>query len=767
MKKYFLLSLVFGFFGGMSLAQSVGDTINALHYNIHLEHVNTNDRTISGFTEITFVTKLAGLTQIPLDLEALEVDSVVINDTRYFFSQAEKTMHILFANPLIMFDTILAKIYYHGQPFHEDWGGYHFSGDYTFNLGVGFVSIPHNLGKTWFPCVDDFTDRATYDVYTTLENDLMATGGGILTETIDNGDGTTTWHWQMVHEIPTYLVSVATGDYHAYYDSYPGLADTIPIEVYTRPADSAKVAGTFVNLHSIMHFFESHFGPYPFEKIGYTSTAIGAMEHAGNIALPHFAFTGGTSYEALYTHELSHMWFGDEVTCSTAEDMWLNEGWATFCELYYKESLYSHESFLTAMRTLQKDVLLKAHVIDGGYWALNNIPQDVTYGKTAYDKGGTVVNALRTYLGDSLFFEATTAYLNHFAYQSVSSEQMRDFFTSYTGIDMSGFFDAWVFTPGTPHFSIDSSKITPSGNEYRVDMYLKQKYKGADFLAQEVVVQVGFMNEHFQFLIDTVHFSGRTGHSVKNLGFHPTAVMMDPFETACDATTDNFKVFSVPQEYTFPDTYFKLYLDEGTDSSMLRVTHHWVAPDSLKMLVEGLRLSPYRYWQTEGFLPEGFKARGRFYYSQGGNLDDGLILSSNDSIVLLYRANPSVDWQIVPQEIVGPWMIGYIFVNDLKLGEYTLAVWDKTLVSVPSNQMKHQNEVLVYPNPAHDLVNFVFPVKGNYKIRITDDSGRQLDQFSCNAQQNSWKPLGYYKGVIVASVFDGEKLITTKKILLL
>jgi hypothetical protein len=112
-------------------------------------------------------------------------------------------------------------------------------------------------------------------------------------------------------------------------------------------------------------------------------------------------------------------------------------------------------------------------------------------------------------------------------------------------------------------------------------------------------------------------------------------------------------------------------------------------------------------------------------------------------------------------------MIGYIFVNDLKLGEYTLAVWDKTLVSVPSNQMKHQNEVLVYPNPAHDLVNFVFPVKGNYKIRITDDSGRQLDQFSCNAQQNSWKPLGYYKGVIVASVFDGEKLITTKKILLL
>jgi len=763
MRKYFLLIIVSCLPSGFIAAQSIGDTLNALHYNIHLQNVNTNSKTISGYTEINFVTRIEGLFQVPLNLESLTVDSVIVDGLQHFFNQAEKTMHILFANPLAMNDTITATIYYHGQPFHEDWGGYHFSGDYTFNLGVGFVSIPHNLGKTWFPCVDDFTDRATYDVYTTLENGLMATSGGLLTETIDNGNGTTTWHWQMVHEIPTYLVSVATGDYHPYFSSYPGLEDTIPIEIYTRPADSAKVTGTFVNLDAIMDFFESHFGPYPFEKIGYTSTAIGAMEHAGNIALPHFAFNGGTSYEALYTHELSHMWFGDEVTCASAEDMWLNEGWATFCELYYLEVLYSHENFVQTMRAKHKEMLLKAHIIDGGYWPLNNIPQEVTYGKTAYDKGGTVVNALRAYLGDSLFFESVTAYLNHFAYQSVSSEEMRDFLTSYTGIDLIGFFDAWVFTPGTPHFSIDSSRVTPVGNEFRVDIYPQQKYKGADFLAMDVVVQVGFMDNHFRFQTDTIHFSGVSGHSIKIIDFNPVAIMIDPFETACDATSDNFNVFSSPQEYTFPDTYFKLYLDACTDSSLLRVTHHWAAPDSLKAPIEGLRLSPYRYWQTEGLLSDSFKARGRFYYSRGGYLDDSLILSGNDSIVLLYRANSVEEWHMIPQEVLGTWMIGYIFVNELQLGEYTLAVWDKTIVSTSDHTLNDPN-ILVYPNPSRGVINFEFPHRSDYKVRLTDEAGHELGVFFCSGKHATWKPERDFKGIIITTIFDHEKWISTKKI---
>ncbi len=765
MKRFYLLLVILMVQVSSLFSQSLADTLDVLHYNIHIYNLNMSDHTLAGQTDVTWVNKLGGHHRVPLNLQALEVDSVRIGQDLYFFDQNGKTMHILFTDPLVANDTLTARIYYHGEPFHEDWGGYHFSGDYSFNLGVGFESIPHNLGKTWFPCVDDFTDRATFDVYATLDTGVTATGGGTLVDTVNQGNGTTTWHWQMIHELPTYLVSLATGPYVLYSDSYQGMNENIPIEIFTRPGDTGKVAGSFVNLHAIMDFFEAHFGPYPFEKIGYTSTAIGAMEHAGNISYPHFAINGNTSNESLYTHELSHMWFGNKVTCSTAEDMWLNEGWATFCELYYLEGLYSHTAFLDAMRTMHKDVLLKAHEIDGGYWALNNIPQNVTYGKTAYDKGGTVVNALRAYLGDSLFFESVKAYLNNFAYQSVSSEQMRDFFTSYTGIDMSGFFDAWVFTPGTPHFSIDSSRVTPEGNQFKVDIYLQQKFKGADFLAQDVVVEVGFMDGHFQFQTDTVHFSGAAGHSVKLLDFNPVAVMMDPFETACDATTDSYKIFTEPQEYTYPDSYFKLYLDACTDSSLLRVTHHWAAPDTLKTPVEGLRISNYRYWQTEGLLDNSFQARGRFYFSQGGYLDGDLIQSSADSVVILYRAHSSDEWQMVDQELVGTWMIGYIFVNDLQLGEYTLAVWDKTIVSADAIP-DLEKQIQIYPNPSKGEVTFVFPVRGNYRVVLTNENGFSVGEFEVSGKEARWSPEFPQKGLILVSVFKGKELLETKKVIL-
>ena len=432
----------------------IGDTIHAIHYSINLTEINTTGRTLSAYTEIELTPMVSGLDYIPLELLDLTVDSVFVDGSAKSYGHSGDRLMIYLTNTIGIDDTVLAKVYYHGEPFHEAWGGFHFSNDYAFNLGVGFESIPHNLGKTWFPCIDNFTDRAEYEVIATVETGLTVTAGGVLLDTINNGNNTTTWHWQIPHLIPTYLASVTVGDYVEYKDEYINNEDTIPISIFTKPSSFGNVAGSFVNLHPIMDFFISHFGPYPFEKIGYTGTAIGAMEHVSNIAYPHSAINGNTSSEYLYAHELSHMWFGNKVTCSTAEDMWLNEGWATFCDIYYKEVLYGHEVFISEMRETHKNVLQSGHIIDGGYWAVNNIPQDVTYGNTAYDKGGTVVNTLRNYLGDSVFFDAIKAYLvaDGIAYNSVSSYDMRDFLSDYTGINMTPFFDAWVMSPGTPQF---------------------------------------------------------------------------------------------------------------------------------------------------------------------------------------------------------------------------------------------------------------------------------------------------------------------------
>jgi len=126
------------------------------------------------------------------------------------------------------------------------------------------------------------------------------------------------------------------------------------------------------------------------------------------------------------------------------------------------------------------------------------------------------------------------------------------------------------------------------------------------------------VDENFNLFTDTVHFSGSTGHSVKYVDFEtmpiaPIAAFVDMFDKMNDATTDSYRYFTEPVDFTFPLTYASVFIDELADSSLVRVTHNWVAPDSLKIPVEGLRLSPYRYWKVTGVFPESFQARGKFF----------------------------------------------------------------------------------------------------------------------------------------------------------
>jgi len=768
MKKYFLI-LTGLFFYQVFFAQNndpkIGDTVHAIHYNIHLLEVNTNQQTINAFTELTLTPKIDNLFSVPLELKSLTVDSVIIDGVAYSFNHNNEILRIYLIENFSLGDTLIVKVFYHGQPFHEQWGGFHYSGDYAFNLGVGFESIPHNLGKTWFPCVDDFTDRATYDFYVTVDDGNKAIAGGMLQETIDNGNGTKTWHWKMEHEIPTYLASVAVGNYILYQDEYFGIEDTVPITIYTRPQESSKVEGSFVNLKSVLQWYEERFGPYPFGRVGYTGTAIGAMEHATNIAYRNSYINGNTAQEATLVHELAHMWFGDKVTCSSAEDMWLNEGWATFCEILYLKDIYGYEEYRTLFRHDHQEMLRKAHITDGGYYALNAIPQEITYGKHAYDKGGVVTNALMGYLGDSVFFDAISAYLDHFAFQSVSSEQMRDFLTDYTGIDMSGFFDAWVFTPGSPQFSIDSTKVTEGDASFMVDIFLKQKFKAADFLAEDNVINVTYVDGDFNMITDTVHFSGQTGHSVKYLPFEPKATFLDLYEQLPDATTDNFKFFNQPAEYTFPETYLKINIDQLEDSALIRATHNWVAPDSLKMPIEGLKLSNYRYWKIEGVFPANFHAKGQFIYDRDGYLDGDLIESENDSVVVLYREGSWADWVDISQTRYGTWFYGDIVVDDLQPGEYTLATWDKIFVG--TEDIPQQSYVNIFPNPSRGTLNFEFGERGKYNIALYDTSGRMIDQFSLNGKTKTWKRKKNqdFTDVVFVHVLKGQDLLTVKKII--
>ena len=702
----------------------LSDTVDVLNYELHLTVTNLTQQIIAGQAGIRFTTPLTGLNQLPLELKQLQVDSVKSEDGNHLeFIHSGERLLINLSQPVSSGDTGFVRVYFHGQPFHEAWGGFHFAGSYAFNLGVGFESIPHNLGKTWFPCIDDFVDRAYYEYFIRVENANTAVCGGILQSVSPMADNTSIFHWKSDRTLPTYLASVAVGPYALVRDSVNAQQGTIPITYYVRPSDTIRARGSFVNLPAITNIYEDAFGPYPFQRIGITGTSLGAMEHAENIFYPNSSINGNLSNEWLYAHELSHMWFGNKVTCSSDADMWLNEGWARWCETYYREKLYGTEAALTNMRPLLRDVLQFMHTKEGGYRPLSPMPSEYTYGENVYDKGGVVTHALRGYLGDSLFFGGVKAYLDAFAYSPASSYDLRDILTQYTGIDMTGFFDFHVFGPGFNQFSVDSFNIVQAGSEFDVQVFIKQRLKGTTVFALNCRMELTFMDNNWQMETRRVSFPGPYGSATFRLPFAPTVVMTDLYERAADATTDNYKIIKTTGLYDYPDTFFKLDVTQINDSVFVRATHNWVPPDSLHILQPGLTLSDYRYWTIEGIFPEDFEATGRFFYNKNAYLDNNLLISSADSLVILYRPNAASDWLPVSFSRVGPWQIGTIYVPQLRPGDYTLAVWDE--VYVGSNLLQPEKKTLkVYPNPATDKVIIETGVAVSGIIAVHDTAGK-------------------------------------------
>ena len=353
------------------------DSINVLNYSIHLDITNITNKFISGYTELTIVPKIDNLHNVQLDLLSFFIDSVIINGNKQLLLDYDDTLLTLPLSQVAhLNDTLIVAIYYYGYP-QEDpgtshWGGFKFTTHSAYNLGVGFEAIPHNFGRCWFPCNDNFTDRATYDfrilVQGTQGHVAVCNGTLLSSDTNYVCSGKREFHWAISDEIPTYLASVAVDDYKLVPDTFNGILGRIPIQLWVRQQDSLNAVLSFVNLKSILALFENKFGPYRWERIGYVGVDFdaGAMEHATTVAYPNACINGNTAYEGLYTHELSHSWFGNLITCSTAQDMWINEGWATFSEMVYEEAFFGRNTFLTNKRSKLNKVLRYNQIEEGG-----------------------------------------------------------------------------------------------------------------------------------------------------------------------------------------------------------------------------------------------------------------------------------------------------------------------------------------------------------------------------------------------------------------
>ncbi|MFT5480998.1 MAG: aminopeptidase N, partial [Bacteroidia bacterium] len=472
--------------------------IDVTNYHIKLTIASFSNKTISGSTVVSFKVGNTNISSCQLMLEGLTVDSVVYNSNTLSFSHIDNILTSNFPSPLSAGYSAQIEVFYSGKPIRDaTWGGFYFVDEYAFNLGVGFTSNPHNYGRVWFPCKDDFTDRATYQFDITTTTDKKAVCNGILLETIINTDQTLTYKWLMQDEIPTYLASFAVAPYTFTQYTHKG----IPVLLSSVLSDSANMAASFENLPGCIEAYLKFYGTHTFSRIGFNAVPFngGAMEHATNIAYPIFGITGDKAYETLYAHELAHHWWGNTVTCADATDMWINEGWASFSERLFLEWVYGTARYKEDISNNHWAVLHHAHIRDKDTLPVAGIGHDQTYGSHVYDKGADMVHTLRGYMGDEQFFKAVQSFLVDYKFKSVTTAILQTHFQNYTQVNLAPFFDQWIRKKGFVHFDvIDQQTSGNASTGFSTKLKLRQRLRFTTDLYTDVPMEITFMSADFQ-----------------------------------------------------------------------------------------------------------------------------------------------------------------------------------------------------------------------------------------------------------------------------
>jgi hypothetical protein len=718
---------------------SVSDSIDIIKYTIHLDATDFTNYTTRSWCTIDFESMVNTLEFLPLDLKGQTVDSVVHISGPLQYNHVGEKLIISLNQPMGEGESNQVTVYYNGGSVVDPsgFGGFYFNSDLAYNIGVAFTDVPHNYGRVWFPCIDNFVEKSVYEFQIVAPANRAVYCNGHLISVDSIGSNTVLTTWVNDHEIPSYLASVAISSYERFETFFlSNSGDSIPVYLVAKPVNLPSLVNAFSNLETVFHAFENWFGNYPMEKIGYVLTPVGAMEHSTNIAFPVALAGGGSQSESVMAHELAHEWFGNWATCKTAEDMWLNEGWAEYLSILVYEVLQGENFYKNLIRNNHREMIHKAHLIDGGYLTLNNIPQNVTYGEHVYNKGADMAHTLRGYLGDDLFFPAMQSYLSNFAFDNASSEDLRDYLNSIPGIDVTDFFEDWIFQPGWTQFSIDEVSSSGSGSNFNVSLTVNQRLRYAEHLYNNVPVTLSLWDESLNLYEEQVILSDATTQLEVNAPFSPVMWTINRDEKISFGVTGDDAVYQNTGITNLIHAYFRLTINQIDNPSFIRVEHNWAGPGGVTA-DNAYIVSPDRYWRIFGNVNENFSASGRVDFdgrnTASGNLDPLLLALVDENfneadLVVLYRATPTSQWQVWPDISIlslGSENDGFarITINSLLMGEYTFGIPNPE-VSVIDNEIIAPFDV--FPNPSSDLISvrLLKPVKDTSRIEMYDMDGK-------------------------------------------
>ena len=328
-----------------------------------------------------------------------------------------------------------------------------------------------------------------------------------------------------------------------------------------------------------------------------------------------------------------------------------------------------------------------------------------------------------------------TSVLDTYRFSAIDAQQMQEQLTSNTGVDMSHFFNNWIYQPGFASYEIDSVKYTPNGNTYDAILYIQQKLHHALSFHTNTPLEIAFFDKTFNRHFAPIMVSGEfTEVTVSGVPFEPAFQVLNDRNQLNLGRFQDREVVDTTGKPNFDRVSFSnadvIEFPQG-DSALINIIHQYVAPDPEPTLPD-LTFSSTHYWEVGGIWPSsGFAMKTDLFYKGGNALDlDYDLISDTDSLlILVWRPNAATPWGEYPyyiRQALGG-VQGRMRVTEMLPGQYAFANGEAPLATDAAGFTRTW-AVKVFPNPASNTLNVqaVLPADQDVTLTIYDGLGKTV-----------------------------------------
>jgi aminopeptidase N len=445
------------------------DETDFLHYVLDIE-IDPANAWLGGTNTISVRSLIDGLSTVRIRLRiVLGPTNVSVDGVAASWQRLDNaTIDITLPQTYDAGEEFEISVEYGGNPVSAGFGSINFTTQGG-NPLVFTLSEPW-FAHTWWPAKEDNFDKATGELKITVPDTMTVASNGLLLSVDPVGTDQLRYDWLTGYQTADYLFCFSAGVYNTWSETYVHDGGSTPVDFFIfLGSDNPGNRAAWGKCVDMLPVFSNLFGLFPFaaEKYGIYQFAFGG-------GMEHQTMTGqGTFSESVTAHELAHSWWGDMITCGTWQDIWLNEGFATYGEaLWYEfEPGGGGEAALHAHMASRRpswygdSVYVPADQADN----FNRIFSS----SFSYRKGAWVLHQLRHIVGDEVFFDILAAYRAAFEYDSATTEDLRIVAEGVYGSDLTWFFDEWVYDIGAPEYRYGWRAINLNGEDW-MELYVSQ-----------------------------------------------------------------------------------------------------------------------------------------------------------------------------------------------------------------------------------------------------------------------------------------------------